>query len=370
MGVVLASAAFVATYGLSATLSHQVSDAFDALRATEISVTRPPLPASPLGASDPCPREAVENVTRLAGVTSAGAYQYVRDRPVGRLPADSDEIAVPVVGIDPGSLAVLLPHLTAGRLPDHGHSTRGDAVALIPQRLVERLGLPGIGTAILVAGRPVTVIGVFDDLERRPDALDAVLLPHTALDRIVGGSVSVTDIECGVVISTQPGAASPLSRQVALALNPQDPAELKVIAPPDPNRFRRQLETPVRTLTLALTGSALLIGIVAMSTSASSSVASRVSEIGLRKAIGARPRHILLQLLAESAGLGLAGAVVGAYLGSLVVVAVSLTNRWSPIIDLRAAVLACAAGSVVGAVAGLLPAIRAARIPAVESLRR
>ncbi|HEX8626625.1 MAG TPA: ABC transporter permease [Catenuloplanes sp.] len=370
-GVVLASAAFVATYGLAATLSHQVSDAFDAARATEVSVTQEP-GVSLAAAKDRllCPEAKIGNVTRLSGVTAAGPYHFIRDREVTRGADEVAQATVPVVGVDPGSLTVLGPRLVAGRLPDDGHTARRDAVGLISQRLAERLGGPQVGLSVQVAGKPITVIGVFDDLVRRPEALDAVLMPHSSAARLFSGSISQDDVRCGVIISTAPGAASALSHQVAVALSPQDPQLLTVVAPPDPQGFRRQLEAPVRVLTLALTGAALLIGLISIGTSASASVANRISEIGLRKAIGARSSHILLQLLGESMLLGLFGSVVGVFVGALVVVGVSFGNGWSPILDVNAALLACLGGSVLGALAGLSPAVRAARTSPVASLRR
>jgi putative ABC transport system permease protein len=367
-GVVLASSAFVATFGLAATLSNQVSGAFDALRSTEIVVTAPE--GAALDDDDLCMRLPISNVTRLSGVNSVGVYQLVRDRAITVAVDPKGDVSAPIVGVDTGSLRVLAPHLVAGRLPDAGHNARADAVAVIPQRLADTLQIPGVGSTIRVAGRPTMVMGIFDDLKRRPDALGAVLMPNRSMARLLHSAVTRDDLTCGSIIETSPGAASALAGQVPLALSPEAPDSLRVNSPPDPRSFRRQLEGPIRLLCFALTAAALLIGIISIATTASSSVAGRVAEIGLRKAIGARPRHILLQLLGESAVLGLLGAMAGVFLGSFVVIGVSLANQWQPILDFRSALFACAGGSAIGGLAGLWPAAKAARTPAVDSLRR
>jgi len=371
LGVVLASAAFVATYGLAATLSQQVSDAFDAGRATEVLVTRPSDVATP-ALRTLCDSPPVDETRRLSGVVHAGQYQFLSGMQVGRGVGSTYETVVPIVGVDDESALALDPHLVAGRLLDAGHVRRHDRVAVIPRRLSEQLGLGAdpLGQAVLVDQHAVTVIGVFDGLTRQPDALGAVLLPFTTNSDLFAGVTQRDQVKCSVVVQTRPGAASPLAAQVALALDPADPDGLTVIAPPDPQAFRQQLERPVRLLSLALTIAAMLVGALSIASSMSNSVATRIGEIGLRKALGARSRHILAQFVFEAATVGLVGSILGVFVGAYGVIAVSLANHWSPILDLRAAIAAAAFGSVVGAVAGLLPAYRAARVAPVDSLRR
>jgi ABC-type antimicrobial peptide transport system permease subunit len=303
-------------------------------------------------------------------VVSAGPYDLLKDRSVGRVVGDEPARTAPVAGMDAGSLAVLGVTLSSGRLFDNGHVTRHDTVALIPDRMATRLGMSQVGQAIAVDRHKVTVIGFFSDLVRRPDALEAVIMPSTTASDFFAASASSDQITCATLIETRPGAASQLADQVALALAPDAPDTLVVIAPPDPQTFRRTLERPVRLLSLALTAAAMIVGGISVATSISSSVASRAAEIGLRKALGARSPHILIQIVGESSVIGFTGALLGAYLGAYAVIGISLANGWQPILDPTAAALACAAGAALGAVVGLIPATRAARLPAVAALRR
>jgi putative ABC transport system permease protein len=95
----------------------------------------------------------------------------------------------------------------------------------------------------------------------------------------------------------------------------------------------------------------------------------RTGEIGLRRALGARRRHIAAQFLGESAAIGLVGGVVGASVGVVIVVSVSAMKGWTPVLDTWMPLTAPLAGAFVGLVAGLYPAIRAARLEPVEALR-
>jgi putative ABC transport system permease protein len=103
---------------------------------------------------------------------------------------------------------------------------------------------------------------------------------------------------------------------------------------------------------------------------ASAGIATRAAEIGLRRALGARRRHVAAQLLAETTLLGIVGGVLGTLAGTLVTVGVSAANSWVPVLDLRVAVGATALAGLVGLLAGVVPAGRALRVTPVEALCR
>jgi putative ABC transport system permease protein len=211
---------------------------------------------------------------------------------------------------------------------------------------------------------------VFDDTARRAEALGGLVVPATVLSYLVNGDNSLGRVTCGVLLATAPGAGEQVADQAALALDPARQLPLKVTSPPDPRTFRREIERPVQVLALALASGSLLIGFFSITTTATANAAARSGEIGLRRALGAGRRHILAQLVTESAAVGFLGAAAGAVLGTVTVIAYALVEGAVPVMSMTVTTSAAVAGGVVGGMAGLVPAVRAARLDPVAALRR
>ncbi len=369
-GVLLAAAAFVSARGLSATLSQQVSSAFDAARATEINVQG--RAAADRHGAPTCPALALQAARQIPGVTAGGRYLVLSDQPVtDALPGSrGDRFTAPVIGVDAGSQQALGITLSQGRLPDPGHLTRGDPVAILPAALRSEIPALSVGSAVRVNGRLLLVIGFSTDTLRRPEARAAVIVPALTAQEIWSRSVSPEQVTCGALFSTEPGAASVIAGSIRLVLDPTAQAKFTIIAPPDPQGFRRSLERSVRLLADALAAVALAIGTISIAAGAASAVRGRTAEIGLRKAIGARSRHVLVQLVAESSAIGLLGGLFGSLIGMLVTVVTSLWQHWTPVLDLTSAALAVLGATLVGSAAGVVPALRAAATAPAHALRR
>jgi putative ABC transport system permease protein len=132
------------------------------------------------------------------------------------------------------------------------------------------------------------------------------------------------------------------------------------------------LRSSMATMTLLLMSIAavsLLVGGIGIMNIMLVSVTERTREIGLRMAVGARPRHILVQFLVESSTLAAAGGLAGVLLGYGGAQAIALLLNWAMQVNLLVAAIALAFSALIGVVFGLYPASKAARLDPIEALR-
>lgn len=362
VGTVLGAAAFVATLGISSTMSWQVSDSFDTRRATEVRI----VPDGPAAGTGWFAERNLMRLRGLNGVAAAGRRIVLPELPISR-GIDDRPTRSKVIGADPGALAVMAPQLVIGRLPDAYHEEHHSRVILLARSIAERLRIFQVGMAVFVDGRPFTVIGIYDDVQRRPEALLSAIVPATVGDQLLPPD---QEADRDVIVGTLPGAAQLIADQAPLSLRPEAPSQLRAIAPPDPRTLRREVEGSVARSSLILSVIALAVGAASIANAATASVSARTPEIGLRRAIGGRRIHIFAQLLGETTALGVLGGTVGVLLGTVVTAVVSMINRWTPVLDLRTALVAVGITSAVGLVAGLWPALKATRIQPVAALQR
>ncbi|MFJ3793988.1 ABC transporter permease [Kitasatospora sp. NPDC090091] len=374
LGTVLGVGTFVAVLGLTATATSQIDERFNELTATEVRVEDTGGPSAAMLPLAFTP-DADARVRMLNGVTGAGVYwpvrlpagATVRAAPVGR---HADGQPVQVVAASAGLLPAAGARFTEGRPWDTFHDTRSEQVAVIGEGMATRLGITTLETqpAVFIGDVPFTVIGILADTERKADLLLSVLIPRTTAERIWGPPEDGQ--RAAMLITTRLGAARQVADEAPYALRPDHPEYFIPIPPPDPRSLRDSVSSDLGALFLLLAGICLVIGAVGIANTTLVAVMERTSEIGLRRALGARGRHIAGQFVTESAVLGALGGLVGTSLGTIAVVATSAARTWTPVISPATVAAAPAIGLATGLLAGLYPAWRAARIEPVEALRR
>ncbi|MFD4761440.1 ABC transporter permease [Streptomyces sp. NPDC058439] len=373
LGTVLGVGTFVAILGLIATTSSQIDGRFNSLTATEVSLEDKASQQNEF-AGPAFPPDADDRVEKLNGVRSAGVYWpvrldaavTVRSAPVGQVVGDGK---AEVVAASPGVLEAAEPTLSQGRIYDDLMSDNGAYVAVIGSGVASRLGITTLETrpAVFVGDQPFTVTGIIEKTERKADLLLSVVVPRTTAEKIWGPPEGSSAM---MLISTELGAAQQVARLAPTALRPDHPEYLKALPPPDPRMLRSGVSGDLSQLFLLLAGICLVIGAVGIANTTLVSVLERTGEIGLRRALGARARHITVQFLAESGVLGALGGLIGTSLGVATVVGVALARDWTPVVHPATAAAAPVIGLVTGVLAGLYPAWRASRIQPAEALRR
>lgn len=371
LGTVLGIGALVATLGVAKTAGNQIVGRFDELAATSVVVTNE---RGLFGTQQRSriPKTAEQRLARLNGVEAAGTLgpvdvggALITSVPVDD-PLGQNEFQMNVWAASPGLLAAVRGRLDTGRWFDEGHSDRADQVVVLGPAAAQRLNVVRVDQqpVVFIGERPFVVVGILADVVRQPDLLSGLVIPEgTARSFFDFESASIVQIEVAI------GAASLIAEQAPVALSPDDPDRMRVQKPPEPEDLRSDVEGDVNALFLVLGGVSLLVGAIGIANVTLVSVLERVGEIGLRRALGASPRHIAGQFLIESTTMGLIGGVIGASLGILVVVAIAASRTWTPVLDAWVPLFAPLLGGVTGLVAGLYPALRAAHLEPVEALR-
>lgn len=365
LGTVIGVGAFVATTGLASTARAQVGESFDALKATEVRV----IDADADG-TNPFPDDVEHLAGQLNGVNDAGVYWNIDSSQLDVRPSAKPSTRpsnIPILAASPGALRAARPTLRTGSLLDEFHNQRAERVAVVGRAAADQLNLSQVDNqpAVFIGNTAYTVIGIVEDVRRNPDILLSVVIPAETAEALLPSPTA----EYSVLVDVDPGAAEVVGSQLTVALRPYDPSRLTAIAPPDPKTLRRSVESDVTGLLYGLAGLALLVGMIGITNTTLVAVLERRSEIGVRRALGARRRHIAAQFLTESAVLGGVGGLLGTAVGITAVALVSSLREWTTTIDFRLAMIAPLVGIITGLIAGLHPAIRASRMPPATALR-
>ncbi len=363
LGIVIGIAAMVGVLGLSESSKSDLLAQLDQLGTNMLQVEA----GSGIGAgTGELPETAPAMVSRIAPVESVSAIGSV-DANVyrtDRIPSEqTGGIAVLAAGTD--LLTTLQGTVGDGVFLDEAPADY--PVTVLGAVAAERLGVRSVsGSPVVWLGdRWFSVVGILDSIALSPDIDRSALVGVTAAASYLG----YDQVPSRIYVRTDPEYIDDVRGVLPATVNPEAPDEVEVTRPSDALEAREAADDAFTSLLLGLGAVALLVGGVGIANVMVISVLERRGEIGLRRALGATRRHIAVQFLGESLLLSAIGGVGGVALGAVVTSLYANYKGWDVLIPSIAIVGGFLAAIAIGVIAGLYPAMRAARVSPTEALR-
>ena len=310
------------------------------------------------------PPEAPSMVRRVGPVEKATSVSKLATS-VTRTSHATGANGLDVLVAEPDLLETLDGSVATGRFLDARHT--GLPVVVLGSVAAERLGIDSLDRAptVDIGGRRFAVVGILDQFPLSPDLDRSVMIGAAAAEDLLGAEV----IPTAIYARTDTAAVEAVRTVLPRTVNPADPNEVEVSRPSDALEARAQVDANLQNLLLGLGAVALVVGGVGIANVMVISVLERRGEIGLRRALGATRRHIAVQFVLESASLSALGGMIGVAVGVTVTYVYASRQDWLVDIPARALMGGVAAALVLGAVAGLYPAVRAARLDPADAVR-
>ena len=363
VGVSLGIATMVAVLGISGSSRAQLVAEIDALGTNLLAVT----PGQSFsGQNVTLPASAPVMVSRIGPVVAASAIGdvnasvYRNDRI-----SSANTNAITVYAAQPNLLVTLQGHLADG-------SFLNPATARYPAVVLgaDAAGALGVnradGSVLVWLGRHwFSVAGILDPLPLAPELDRSALIGYPVAERLLHSQGYPAEI----YVRTNPTSVTAVEGVLAATADPAAPQDVAVASPIDALTARADATAAFQGLFLGLGAVALLVGGIGIANVMVISVLERRGEIGLRRALGARRAHIASQFVAEAALLAVSGGAIGAVLGGFTTTVYAAVRHWSAVVPVTVLLGAVAIALAIGVLAGLYPAMRAARLAPAEALR-
>ncbi len=365
LGIAIGVAAIVAVLGLAASAQAALLAEIGRLGTNLLTVTNGQTFS---GATAELPVAAPGMITRLPGVTAVQATGTIGAISVYKspyLPAiETNGLSVDAATL--GLPATVGTRLAQGRFLDA--ATAREPAAVLGAAAARLMGIDRIapGLRIRAGGQWFYVTGILGPAVYAPQIDSAVLVGFPAAEQYLHFDGHPSQLYVRTVDTR--AAVIAVDDLLGAQANPENPGQVNVSRPSDALTARAEAQGALDTLFLGLGAVALLVGAIGVANIMVISVLERRSEIGLRRALGATRGQIRAQFLAEAILLSLAGGAAGVALGAAATAAYARAHAEAVLIPPQAWAGGLAAAVVIGALAGLLPALRAARLSPTQAL--
>jgi len=363
LGIAIGVAAIVAVLGLSSSSQAGLLAEIDRLGTNLLTVTNG---QTLTGQTAELSTAAPGMIARIGPVSSVQYIGTVNGVDAYRTPliptVHTNALSVQAASLDlPATVGT---SLASGRYLNA--ATARYPVAVLGATAAARLGIDRLyeGERIWVGNQWFYLAGVLHPAVLAPEIDSAILIGFPAAEHYLGfdGHPSA------IYLRAATDQVDDVHAVLAATANPHYPYQVGISRPSDVLVARAAAKAALNGLFLGLGAVSLLVGAVGVANTMIISVLERRSEIGLRRALGAAKGHIRIQFLTEAMLLALLGGAVGVCAGTLATAIYANTKHWAIVIPTLAWAGGLAAALLIGAIAGLLPALRAARMSPTQAL--
>jgi putative ABC transport system permease protein len=373
LGIAIGTAAIVAVLGLSSSSQAGLLAEIDRLGTNMLTVEAG---QSLTGGKAELPLEAPGRITLLDHVGPVADTARIEDEYVYRNPM------IPVGntgGLQVRATSLNLPSVLGTGVARGSWLNEGTArepVAVLGALAAKQLGIDRVfpDQRIRLGGQWFNVAGILKPSPLATDIDSSALVGYPAAREHLGYVSMVRGRQeagppSSIYLRAATGHEATVQSLLAPTANPEAPNEVNVSQPSDALTARAAAAGAFDSLFLGLGVVALIVGAVGVANIMIISVLERRSEIGLRRALGATKGQIRTQFLAESVLLAVMGGVVGVLAGIVATAVYASSKQWAIVIPVEAWSGGIASAILIGALAGLTPAVRASRLPPTVALR-
>ena len=363
LGIAIGVAAIVAVLGLSSSSQAGLLAEISALGTNLLTVQTG---QALTGGTAQLPKTSPGMISLMQGVTNVQDIGTVGNKSAFRSPlipsVDTNALTVDATSLGlPTAVGTTVAHGTFLNA-----ATEKEPVAVLGAAAAQRMGIDRVwpGERIWVGSQWFYVVGILHPAVLAPEIDSSVLIGYPAAHTYL----QYTGHPTTIYVRTVTADTNRVDNLLAAQANPQQPEEVNVSQPSAALTAQADAQGAFDVLFLGLGAVALLVGAVGVANIMVISVLERRSEIGLRRALGATKGHIRTQFLSEAILLAVVGGAVGVIFGIVATAVYASAKGWAVVIPPLAWAGGLGAALLIGAAAGLLPALRAARMSPTEAL--